>query len=163
MIIDFNRININEREQMMGGDRINDVALNTPLIPNVQVLERVRTSIDRLKWHLFSFTEHPCWCKKCCTHTLARTPNTHRPKVLGEKERRRKVKNHIDKPANLITISFQVYECILACCSVLPLNGTAFQMNKSAPAHTTIHFQHNRVHPQIPFITGHTNNFVPKT
>lgn len=28
MIIDFNRININEREQMMGGDRINDVALN---------------------------------------------------------------------------------------------------------------------------------------
>lgn len=29
MIIDFNRININEREQMMGGDRINDVALKS--------------------------------------------------------------------------------------------------------------------------------------
>lgn len=29
MIIDFKRININKREQMMGGDRINDVALNT--------------------------------------------------------------------------------------------------------------------------------------
>lgn len=29
MIIDFNRININEREEMMGGDRINDVEFNT--------------------------------------------------------------------------------------------------------------------------------------
>lgn len=92
------------------------------------------------------------WCKKVHVRThQQRQPHrhTHRREIW---ERRRKVKNHIDKPANLITFASRVYECILAVFSVLPLKWLPHSKwmelprAQQQPTSTHTHLQSQRKH-----------------